>query len=80
MAELDPALAFKLAIGGAGGVGMDAEAAGELARAGQALAGREFAAENAEHDLRDQLLAQGDIAGAIEPEPHAFSFSLPAAP
>ena len=77
---LDPALAFKLAVGRAGRVGVDAEAARKIARAGQPLARRQFVAKNAEHHLRDQLLTEGNIAGAIEPEPHAFSFNLPVAP
>lgn len=41
-----------------------------------ALPRRELVTKNAEHYLRNQLLAQADFAGTIEPEPHAFFFQL----
>jgi len=74
MTQLDPDFIFELAIGGACGVGVDAEAAGKIARAGQAVAGWKFATENAEDNLRDELLTQGNLAGAVEPEAHLPSF------
>ena len=42
----------------------------QVARAGQALAGRQVVAQNAEHDLRDQLFADRDFAPAGKPELH----------
>jgi hypothetical protein len=76
VAELYLSLAFKLAVSGAGDVGVDAEAAREIARAGQTLAGSKFVAQDTEDNLRDRLFAQGDFAGAIESEPYAFFFQL----
>ena len=76
MAELDPTVLLQLAIGCAGGVGMDAEAARELAGAGQALAGKHLASEDGEDNLGDQLLAERNFGAAIEPETHV-SLNLP---
>ena len=42
----------------------------QFARRGQALARREVVAQNAEHDLRDQLFADRDFAAAGKPELH----------
>lgn len=70
VAELKPAVAFQLAITGAGGVGVDAETACQFPRAGQFLAGKNLAREDAEHNLGDQLLTKGDLGAAIEPEAH----------
>ena len=70
VAQLKPAFLLQLAIGGAGGVGMNAEPARELAGAGQALAGKHLAGENGEDNLGDQLLAERNFGVAIEPETH----------
>jgi hypothetical protein len=51
---------------------MDAVALGKLARAGQPLAGGKITAQDAENDLRRELLAQVDVAVSIEPEAHGF--------
>ena len=75
MAKLEPTLLLQLAIGGAGCVGMNAEAARELAGRGQALAGKHLAGEDGEHNLGDQLLAEWNFGVAIEPEAHGGSQS-----
>jgi len=54
---------------------MEVEAAGEFAGGGQALAGCEVVAEDAEDDLGDELFADGDVASAGEPELHASYLS-----
>jgi len=64
-------LAFELTVSGADGVGMDAEAAGQFTRARKALSRCKVVAENGEDDLRDQLLADGNVAVALKPELHA---------
>jgi len=42
----------------------------QFARAGQSLPGLKLAAEDAQNDLRDQLVANTDFVAAGEPEPH----------
>ena len=54
-AGFGPAVGFELAVAGADGVGMDGEAAGELASTGQTVAGLEVAGEDGERDLGDEL-------------------------
>ena len=70
MAELEPAFALQLAIGRAGRVGMNAEAARQLAGRGQALAGKHLTRADGENDLRNQLLAQRNFGASVEPEVH----------
>ena len=69
-AELDPAIAFELAISGADRVGVEMKAPCQIASAGQSLARLEIVAQDAEDDLRDQLFADGDFAAAGKPELH----------
>src|ERR1700751_5147430 len=76
MPQLDPALTFELAIGGTGSVGMDAKASGKIARAGQPLPRCELVAKDSQDHLCDELLSQGNIAGSVQPEAHAFFFQL----
>lgn len=68
--EFGPALTFELAISGADGIGVDAEAACEFARAGEAVAGAEVSREDGKGDLRHQLAVDRDFAGGREPEAH----------
>ena len=76
LAEFNPAIGFELTVRCARGVGVDAEAAGEVARTWEALAWGKLMAKNPENHLRDELVAQGNFAGAVEPEAHTCSFSL----
>src|ERR1700752_1401964 len=68
--KFHPAVTLQLAISGADRVGMQMKAPRQVARRGQTLAGREVVAQNAEHDLRHQLLANRDFASARKPELH----------
>jgi hypothetical protein len=52
---------------------MNVKPPGQLSRAGQALAWLQVVAENAENDLRDQLLANCDFTAAGKPELHGAS-------
>jgi hypothetical protein len=70
LAHLKPAGPFEVAEGGAHRVRVDAEAARQLARGGQALARLQVAAHHAEHDLPHELLAQGHAAVLGEPQAH----------
>ena len=70
VAELGPAVAGKLAVSGADGVGVNAEAAGEFAGAGEAVAGAEVSCKYGKGYLRDQLTVDGYLAGRGEPESH----------
>jgi hypothetical protein len=70
MAEFDPLVAFELAVSGAYGVGMQVESPSQFACTRQSLPGRKIVAQNAEDDLRDQLLADRHFAGARKPELH----------
>src|SRR6266498_2078835 len=70
LAELQPVTSLKLPVPGADCVGMEAEAARQLASAGQSLPGRQFAADNCQNDLGRQLIANTDIALPREPELH----------
>ena len=69
-AEFDPSVTRELAISRADRVGMEMEASRQVARAGQALSGREIVAQDAEDDLGDQLFADRDFAAACKPELH----------
>jgi hypothetical protein len=70
MAKFGPAIAGELAVSGADGVGVDAEAAGEFAGAGEAVAGAEFSRKDGKGYLRDQLAVDGYLAGRRKPESH----------
>jgi hypothetical protein len=61
---LCPALTLKLAVPGTDGVGMNAEAAGKFARAGEAIAGLEVTAENREDHLGYQLAIDRHLTGS----------------
>ena len=69
-AALGPAFLLELAIARADGVGMQREAARQLAGAGQAVAGAEIAGEDGEDHLGDQLPVDGDFGAVGEPETH----------
>jgi hypothetical protein len=71
VAELGPALALELAVAGADGVGVQTEAAGELARAGETIARAQLAREDGEDDLGDELTINGDFAAGSKPQSHA---------
>src|ERR1700690_3052446 len=71
VAEFDPMFTLQLAVSGADGVGMQAEAAGQFAGAGEALSGGEIVAQDGKDDLGYELLPDGDVAAAREPELHA---------
>ena len=70
MSEFGPAFTGELSISCADGVGMDAEAAGEFARAGKAIAGTKISRKNRKDNLRDQLAIDGHFARRGEPESH----------
>jgi len=70
MAKFGPAVAGELAVSGANGVGVNAEAAGEFAGAGQAVAGAEVSRKDGKGYLRDQLAVDGYLAGRRKPESH----------
>ena len=70
MTVFRPAFVHELAIAGADGVGMDAEPAGQLPRAGQPVARPEVAAEDGKDHLRDQLTIDGDFALGGKPKSH----------
>ncbi len=72
VADLKPALVFEFFVGRAGGVGMDAVALGQLAGAGQPLAGGKLAAQDAQNDLGRELLAQVNVAVPLKPEAHGY--------
>jgi hypothetical protein len=55
---------------------MEIEAPRQLALAGEALAPSQVAAQNAQHDLGDQLFADADLALAGKPELHAQYIKL----
>ena len=59
-AEFDPLAARELAISSADGIRMNVEAACEFTGAGETLARLEVCAQNAEDNLRYQLLANAD--------------------
>ena len=59
---------------------MQVEAPRQIARAGQALPRRQVVAQDAEHDLRDQLFADGDFAAAGNPELHGGNIIARAEP
>jgi hypothetical protein len=63
--------AFELTVCGADGVGMEAEAPRQFARAGQALAGSQIVAEDGQNNLSHELFANGDFAAARKRELHA---------
>ena len=66
---LDPAVAGELPVTGADGVGVDAEAAGKFARAGEPLAGLEVAGQDGQLHLSGELAIDWDFACRREPEP-----------
>lgn len=66
-AEFNPPTALELTIAGTYRIRVKPEAAGKFSRAGQPLARCQIATQNAEDDLRDQLLAKGDTAAARKP-------------
>jgi len=70
VAELCPAIACELAISCADGVGVNTEAAGEFAGAGEAVAGAKISSEDGEHHLRHQLAVDRYFAGGRKPEAH----------
>ena len=70
MPKFGPAIARELAVSGADGVGMNAEASGEFAGAGEAVAGAEISCEDGKNHLRDKLPVDGHFAGRREPESH----------
>src|SRR2546430_14300176 len=61
-AKIDPAITVQLAIGGADRVRMNTKASRQFARAGQPLSGVQVAADYAQPNLRDELLAQRNFA------------------
>ena len=63
--DLKPTLVFEFLISGAGGVGMNAVALGQLAGAGQAIAGGELVAQDAKDDLGAELLAKVNVAVSV---------------
>jgi len=71
VAELDPTLAFQLAIAGAYGIGMQTKSSGQFAGAGQSLSRAEVVAENGQNDLRHQLSPDRNCVPTGEPELHA---------
>lgn len=68
--EFNPAAFLQLPVGGAHGIGMQAESPREFARAGQSLLGSKLVAQNAENYLRHELLPDGHFAVARKPESH----------
>ena len=68
--EFDPSFAVEFSVGGADGVGMEAEASRQFSRAGQTFAGSKVAAQYSEGDLGFNLLSDGNGAAASEPEVH----------
>ena len=68
--ELDPSVSLQLPISRADRVGMQMKTPRQFASAGQALARRQIVAQNAEHDLRDQLFANRDFTASGKPELH----------
>ena len=64
--QLDVARLLEVLVGGGHGVVMDLEAPGQRPDAGQALAMGEAAVEDLQLELRDELVADGDAAAAIE--------------
>ena len=79
-AKLHPAIALELAVSGADRVGMQVKAPRQIARARQALTGRQIVAQYAEDDLGDQLFADGDFAAAGKPELHGGNIIARAKP
>jgi bifunctional non-homologous end joining protein LigD len=73
LSALGPAFEGEALVAGGDGVGVEGEAAGHFAGAGEAVAGLELAAEDGELDLGGELLVDGDLAAGCEPEPHALS-------
>src|ERR1051325_10394146 len=69
-AKLDPAAAGQVAVGRAYGVGMNLQAVRQLARARQFLIRLQIAADDAERDLRADLLAQRHLAVFRQPDSH----------
>ncbi len=63
-------VALKLAISSADGVGMEMKTASKFSGAGEALGRFEVTAQNAEHDLSNELLANADVTATGEPEAH----------
>ena len=61
-AKIDPAITVQLAIGGADRVRMNTKASRQFAGAGQPLSRAQVAADYAQPNLRDELLAQRNFA------------------
>src|SRR6185503_1440721 len=68
--KLDPTASSEFAICGADCVSVDVVTSGEFARARQALGDFEVVTDNAEDDLRHQLLANGDFTVFGDPDAH----------
>src|SRR5262249_2475687 len=71
--QLEPSSFLQVLVRGADGIRMDAKSASQLAGAGQACAGLEGLAEDRQHNLCYQLLANWYFAGMRDPEAHLAS-------
>src|SRR5467141_2468803 len=67
-AKIDPAIPVQLAVGGADRVRMNTKAPRQFARAGQPLSRAQVAADYAQPNLRDELLAQRNFAALGKPQ------------
>src|SRR5215217_6007817 len=79
-AKLDPPASRQLAICGADGVGVYVITPREVACARQALSDFEVVADDAENDLRHELLADRDFAAFGDPESHVEFDRIPKLP
>ncbi len=79
-AKLDPAASRQLTIRGANSVGVYVVTSREVTRARQALTDFEVVADDAENDLRHELLADRDFAAFGDPESHVEFDRIPKFP
>src|SRR5215216_176402 len=79
-AKLDPAASRQLAIGGADGIGVYVVTPRKVTCARQSLGNFEIIADNAENDLRHELLADRDFATFRDPESHVEFDRIPRFP
>src|SRR5437588_8619227 len=70
-AKIDPAITVQLTIGGADRVRMNTKATRQFAGAGQPLSRAQVAADYAQPNLRDELLAQRNFAAFGKPQAHS---------
>src|SRR5881409_1016426 len=69
-AKIDPAISVEFTIGGADGVCMNTKAPRQFARAWQPLSRAQVAADYAQPNLRNELLAQRNFAALGKPQAH----------